>query len=270
MSDDFAWAPEDMDLERPNAARVYDYYLGGGHNLSVDREFAMQIIEQAPEVISVARYNRGFLRRSARLLAELGVRQFLDLGSGIPTAGNVHEVVQKVARDCRVVYVDHEWVAVKHSELLLQGNDNVGIVQEDVRDVHRLLRTVSQRRLLNFDEPVAVLMYAVLHFIPDSDNPAGIVAAYRDATVAGSYLAMSHGTIDHDPDRLADTAAMYKKSASPLYVRTKDQVLALFDGYRLLDPGIVYTVQWRPDDPEDLPHQPELATFYACVGQRQP
>jgi hypothetical protein len=268
MPDDSSWVPEDMDLHRPNAGRVYDYYLGGGHNLDVDRRFAKQIIKQAPEVISVARYNRGFLRRSAQLLAQNGVRQFLDLGSGIPTAGNVHQVVQKVDPDCRVVYVDHEWVAVKHSELLLQDSDNVGVVQEDIRDVSRLLETVSERGLLDLEQPVAVLMYAVLHFIPDSDDPAGIVAAYRDATVPGSYLAISHGTIDHDPERLGETAKMYQQSTTPLYVRTKNEVLRMFEGYTLLAPGIVYTVQWQPDDPEDIPEHPELATFYACVGQR--
>lgn len=217
---------------------------------------------------SGTRYNRHFLRRSARFLAETGIRQFIDLGSGIPTVGNVHEVVQAVDSECRVVYVDQEWVAVKHAELLLSDQRNVAIAQEDMRDAARVLGSAPVNELLDLSKPVAVLMYAVLHFVADSDNPAGIVAAYRDATVPGSYLAMSHGTIDHDPDRLADAAKLYQQSTTPVYVRTREQVLDFFDGYEVLDPGVVYSPQWRPEDPEDVPERPELAAIHAAVGRR--
>ncbi|MGH3623693.1 MAG: SAM-dependent methyltransferase, partial [Sciscionella sp.] len=217
--------------------------------------------------VSVARYNRGFLRRSARLLAESGIRQFLDLGSGIPTAGNVHEVVHRVDPSCRVVYVDNEWIAAAHSKLLLESQGNVAFEHEDLRDVSRVLKTSAVSELLDLSQPVAVLMYAVLHFIPDSDHPADIVAAYRDATAPGSYLAISHGTIDHDPERLADVAQLYQRSTTPLYVRTHTEVRELFAGYELLDPGVVYTPQWRPEAPDDVPENPELATFYAAVGR---
>lgn len=262
MAEDLSWLPNKLDVKRPNAARIYDYLLGGAHNLETDREFAKKLMESTPEAPNVARLNRQFLRRSVRFLAEAGVRQFLDLGSGIPTAGNVHDIAQAVDPECRVVYVDHEWVAVKHAELLLAKADNVAVAQEDLRQSVRVLDAASA--LLDFEEPIAVLLYAVLHFVPDSDDPWQIVAAYRDATTPGSYLAISHVT-----DRVVEAERLYRQSTTALTMRDRATVTGFFDGYDLLEPGVVYLPEWRPDDPSDVPEQPELADLYAAVGRKR-
>jgi SAM-dependent methyltransferase len=266
--EDLDWAPEGIELDRPNAARVYDYYLGGGHHFEADRRFAAQVIEKAPEVISVVRHNRGFLRRSVRFLAESGVRQFLDLGSGIPTVGNVHEVVQRIDPECRVVYVDREEIAVAHARLLLRDVPNATVTQHDIRDAAAVLDDPATRGLLDFSQPIAVLMYAVLHCFSNSDSPVRIVAEYRDATSPGSYLAISHPTIDHDPVRLGEATEVYEKNATPVVLRTRQQVNDFFAGYEILDPGIVHTPEWRPENPADVPNPPSLAACYAAVGRR--
>lgn len=255
-----------MDITQPSPARVYDYHLGGAHNFEVDRRAAEQIAAIMPELPLIMRANRAFLFRAVRLLAEAGVRQFLDLGSGIPTVGNVHEVAQKISTDARVAYVDIDPVAVAHSRALLTDNRHVAAVHADLRDVPGVLAHPEVTGLLDFTEPVAVLMIAVLHFVPDRDDPAGIVAGYRDAIVPGSYLAISHAAANEDDVATSgadEATAEYSRTVAEATLRSRAQVAALFAGFDLLDPGVVYVDRWRPDHAEQ--HLPQLVG----VGRRR-
>lgn len=243
-----SWTPEDIDLDRPSPARVYDYYLGGSHNYAVDRETARQIVRLVPETPRFARANRSFLRRAVEYLVAAGVRQFLDIGSGIPTAGNVHEIAQRAAPDARVTYVDIDPIAVAHSRAILAGNDRVAVVQDDLRAPERVLSDPELLRVLDLDQPVAILMISLLHFVPDSDDPAGVIARYRDAVAAGSYLALSH--IRRIPDPPADglkTLEIYERIGAPLTPRTDAELLAFFAGFELVSPGLVALQEWRPE-----------------------
>jgi hypothetical protein len=263
-ADHLSWVPADVDLSKPNAARVYDYVLGGANNFEVDREFAKQLMTRLPDAQSLAQENRGFLRRTVSHLAELGIRQFIDLGSGIPTVGNTHEVVQRIQPDAHVVYVDNEPVAVAHSELILQDNPGAAILRGDVRDVRGVLSHEVTRRLIDFDEPIGILAYAVLHFVPDEQDPYAIVARYRDETVPGSYLVLSHVTSDGRPETNY-LVEQYKRSANPVSERNKAEVERFFAGYDLVDPGVVFTREWRPEI--DLDYEAN-SLLYGGVGQR--
>jgi hypothetical protein len=250
-----SWAPPEVNIDTPNAARMYDYSLGGSHNFAVDRDLVDQITTTMPEGTRIAHANRDFLRRSVRTLAALGVRQFLDIGSGIPTVGNVHEIAQQVAPDSRIMYVDLDPVAVAHSRAILADNPLVGVLRADVREPGDILAHPELRMLLDVGQPIAVLLCAVMHFIPDSDQPAQIIDALVGATVPGSYLVISHGSRDSAPDDVAITQA-YRRTNTPLALRTREQIAALFAGWELLPPGLVSAACWRPDegeDPEDLP-----------------
>jgi hypothetical protein len=202
-----------------------------------------------------------------RFLVESGIRQFLDLGSGIPTVGNVHEVAAAADPSCRVVYVDLDPVAVAHSRLLLQGRDNVGVVHADVRDIDSVLRAPQTRSLLDLSEPVAVMMVALLHFIPDEDDPVGVVAGYREAIVPGSHLALSHATADGIGELMHDHERIYQRSATPIHARTHAQVRALFSGFTLVDPGAVFLPLWRPDQGDPPVERPQRYSGYAAVGR---
>lgn len=243
--------PPQVDLTKANPARMYDYYLGGAHNFAVDREAADKVLAVLPETRTFARDNRAFLRRVVRyLVEEAGITQFLDLGSGIPTVGNVHEIAQGINPDCRVVYVDHESVAVAQSRRLLADNKNAAIIHADVRNSAYILGHKETRRLLDFDRPLGLLMLQVLPFIPDKDDPAGIVATYRGRCAPGSYLALAHSlTPEYWPGAVDTAIELYTNSTHPLCLRTPDQVKALFAGYDLIAPGVVFTSAWRPDQP---------------------
>jgi hypothetical protein len=252
----------DIDLERPSPARIYDYHLGGFHNFAADRKAAEQITAIMPELPLIMRENRSFLRRAVRVLVDAGIRQFLDLGSGIPTVGNVHEIAQRAAPGSHVVYVDVDPVAVAHAQALLSGNGDAAVVRADLRDVHAVLAGSEVRSLVDFSQPVGVLMVSVLHFVPDRDDPAGIVARYRDAVPAGSYLVLSHAAASEDdraPAGADEAGAEYSRSVSELTMRTKAQVTGLFDGFDLIDPGVVYVTQWHPEtDSEATQQLPQL------------
>ena len=177
----------------PNPARIYDYFLGGKDNFPADREVAEQVVAIAPVARDIVEDNRAFLRRAVRLLAgEAGIRQFIDLGSGLPTQGNVHEIAQAAVPDARVVYVDNDAMVVTHSRALLAG-DNTAAIEADLRDPDSVMGHPEVRELIDFDQPIALLLMAILHFVPDDEDPYGIVARFRDALPAGSYLALSHG-----------------------------------------------------------------------------
>lgn len=259
------WLPPEVDVARPNAARVYDVYLGGAHNFDVDREFARRATALLPDVAVVARMNRSYLQRVVRELSRAGIDQFLDLGSGIPTVGNVHESAQAINPKARVVYVDNESIAVAHSSMILEGNDLATVVDADVRDPDAILEHPDTLRLLDFEQPVAVIMCTILHFIGDADDPAGIVRAYREALSPGSYLAISHGTTDNRPD-LAAFGAAYRDTPNPVTLRPRAAVERFFVGFDLIEPGLVFTPQWRPESPDDVGTAPERSGVYAGVG----
>ncbi|MGB9279602.1 MAG: SAM-dependent methyltransferase [Pseudonocardiaceae bacterium] len=247
MSEHVAWVPADIDVELPSAARVYDYLLGGGHNFAVDRAVGEKVLQALPNGRQIASSNRAFLRRAVLYMIEQGVTQFLDLGSGIPTVGNVHEIAQDANPMCRVVYVDNDEVAVAHSQLILEGNDNATVVAADLAQPATVLGAPAVKRLLDFSKPVGLLMVAVFHFVPDEKDPLGVLGQYRDALPTGSLLALSHLTADQTPIGMSGVVEAMKNSRDPMYFRSYDEVLAMFDGFELIEPGLVDAPQWRPD-----------------------
>ena len=240
----------------PNPARIYDYLLGGKDNFPADREIAERVLAIAPVAREVVEDNRKFLRRAVEVLADAGARQFIDLGSGLPTQGNVHEIAQAAAPGSRVVYVDNDPMVVAHSRALLAG-DNTVAIEGDLRQPDKVLGHPEVRELIDFGQPVALLLLAILHFVPDDEDPFGIVARYRDALPAGSHLAISHGTRDIpqrpdlSPEEMADMGAkveqLYQLTTASLVTRTRAEVERFFDGLELLEPGVVEIQRWRPD-----------------------
>ncbi|MGH3801056.1 MAG: SAM-dependent methyltransferase [Pseudonocardiaceae bacterium] len=259
------WVPDEINDVVPSAARIYDYLLGGGHNFEADRQAAQRILAAVPAQ-DMARLNRSFLRRAVLFLIDAGIRQFLDLGSGIPTVGNVHEIAQEADPASRVLYVDIEPIAVAHSELLLEGKDNASVIRADLRKPDTILDTPETHRLLDLEQPLGLLMVGVMHFIPDSDDPWAIVAGHRNHLAPGSYLAMSHFTPDGMPERMAKAVEVFKNTREPAHPRTHAQIMRMFDGFELVEPGLVYTSQWRPESPEDPGDQPHHSNLYAAVG----
>jgi hypothetical protein len=262
------WAPEGIDLATPSVARAYDYALGGAHSFAVDRELFRAIEAAIPEARLMFRANRAFMHRAVRFMIEAGIRQFLDLGSGIPTVGNVHEIAQRFAPEARVVYVDIEPVAVAHSRLILAGNDRAAAIQEDLRNVDAILQHPDTAALLDFDQPVGLILAAILHAIPDRDDPHGIVTRLRDVLPAGSYVAISHATADSRPAEARAAVQVTKQTKTPGTLRTRAEVLRFFTGLDLVEPGLVWTPQWRPDRPQDVGDHPERLVTYAGVGRK--
>jgi hypothetical protein len=260
------WAPDDIDLERPNAARVYDYLLGGMANFANDREFAARLMEIAPDAAKMARANRAFLRRAVTYCLDNGIRQFLDIGSGIPTAGNVHEIAQRIEPSAKVVYVDVEPVAVAHTELMLADNENADIVRGDLLEPDVLLSSAPAARLLDFDEPIAVLIVSVLHFLDDDAGPYEAVARYVRAMAPGSYLVLSHIAAEDSVEQ-SQARNLYQKDAVPIVGRTRDQFAAFFAGTEIVAPGIVWTPQWHPETADEIPN-PERSKGLAAVGRK--
>ncbi|MGH4019666.1 MAG: SAM-dependent methyltransferase [Pseudonocardiaceae bacterium] len=265
---DQQWVPEGVDTAVPNSARVYDYLLGGGHNFAPDRALAEQVEAAIPGARDVARLNRAFLRRAVLFLVNAGVRQFLDLGSGIPTVGNVHEIAQQADDQARVVYVDKEPVAVAHTRLLLERNELAGVVRADLCEPEVVLQAPETRRLLDFDAPIGLLTVAVLHWVPDERRPREIVAAYRDRLAPGSYLALSHATADTQPEQVATTVEVFKRSADGLRPRSREEILGLFTGFEIIDPGLVSTALWRPESSEEGESDAAHSEILAGVGRK--
>lgn len=238
-----------IDTTTPNIARIYDYLLGGKDNFAADREAARQLIEAIPDVAATARDNRSFLGRVVRYLAtQGGIRQFLDLGGGLPTQANVHELAQGVAPDARVVYVDNDPVVASHGRALLASGNQVGMVHGDLRDPAGILRHPDVLGLLDLAQPVAVLCTSTLHFIADEAEPHTIIAEYRDHMVPGSYLAISLGTLEEDPGGEGGKAEnVFRRASSQLHLRPLPEVLRFFDGFELVEPGLTWITEWRPE-----------------------
>jgi hypothetical protein len=226
---------------------MYDFYLGGRDNYEVDREAAQRVIDNLPEMVPAARANRHFLRRAVRFLAESGIRQFIDIGTGIPTSPNTHEIAQAVSADARIAYVDNDPIVATHAGARLTGTGNTGFFLGDLRDPRTILEHPTIGDLIDFDQPVALLLLAVLHFVKDDEDPAGIVATLRDALPDGSHLVLSHATWEVYPGSLPEVFSVYEKATATLNTRSYAQVEALFDGFELLDPGLVDATLWRPD-----------------------
>ncbi|MCD2193084.1 SAM-dependent methyltransferase [Actinomycetospora endophytica] len=253
-----------IDFDRANAARIYDYFLGGAHNFASDRAQAARIVAANPDMPRVCRVNRDYLGRVVRWCVEAGIDQFLDLGSGVPTVGNVHEIALRLAPGARIAYVDFEPVAVQHAREITEGLDGVSVTQADLRQPEEVLRAPTVAGLLDFTRPVAVLAIAVLHFI-DDDVPA-IFGRYREALSPGSVLAINHGSSDQDDPVLAEAVRNiergYRGSATPVVLRDRRQIRDLLTGFELVPPGLVDPVHWPAADPEVEP-----IGAYAGIGR---
>jgi hypothetical protein len=265
------FAPSEIDTSRPHPARMYDYYLGGKDNYVVDREAAAAVLRALPEVRDIARENRAFLRRVVRyLVGEAGIRQIIDIGTGIPTVGNVHEVAQEIDPGVRVAYVDNDPIVHVHASALLTGRGRISIVLADLRDPRGILDHPKVRELIDLDEPAALLLVAIMHFITEQEGPGQIVATFRDTLAPGSYLALSHGTADFHDQAIADAGtAVYAMATAPLLLRSHAQVTALFDGWDLIEPGVVQVPMWRPDANLLRPRELEKIGIYGGVGRRR-
>ena len=237
-----------LDTGIPHPARVYDYFLGGNDNYAADREAGDQVIATQPSVLPAVRANRAFLRRAVRYLAgEAGIRQFLDIGTGLPTNENTHQIAQQIAPQSRIVYVDNDPIVLAHARALLASSPEgaTTYIQADARDPEKILREAA--RTLDFRRPVAVMVLAVMHFIPDSDDPPRIVSRLMDAVVPGSYLTVTEATRDIDTERITQAAGEFntQRVAAQFIPRTRAEILRYFAGLDLVEPGLVPLPEWR-------------------------
>ncbi|MFE7773775.1 SAM-dependent methyltransferase [Streptomyces sp. NPDC057445] len=265
-----AWAPPGIDISVPSVSRIYDYYLGGSHNFEVDREAARRAMEFVPGLPKIMQSNRAVMRRAVRFAVSEGVTQFLDIGSGIPTFGNVHEVAQEASPGARVVYVDHDPVAVAHSQAVLEGNDDAGIAGADLRKPRDILDSPEVADLLDLDRPVALLLVSVLHFIEDADEPHRAVAELRDALAPGSLILVTHAAYNGIPvpqERVGGAVGVYENIRNPLIMRSREEVARFFDGFELVEPGLVSMGDWRPDTPAEQ-EDPYAFSGFAGVGRK--
>ncbi|SEG80612.1 S-adenosyl methyltransferase [Thermomonospora echinospora] len=259
--------PGGFDPTVPNIARMYDYYLGGKDNYEADRAQATAAIAADPTLLTVIRENRAFLGRAVRYLAEQGIDQFLDIGTGLPTQQNVHQIAHSVNPGARVVYVDNDGQVVAHGRALLADSDTTTIVRADLRRPREILDHPETRRLLDFAKPVAVLLVATLHFVPDSDDPPAIMAELREELAPGSFLALTHASADGMPELVARVVEVYKRTNAPGTPRTAEQVTGMFGDFELLEPGLVWAPLWRPDRP--VSREEAVRTwFYAGVARK--
>ncbi|MBB5867646.1 O-methyltransferase involved in polyketide biosynthesis [Allocatelliglobosispora scoriae] len=260
-------APDGLATDRPNVARMYDYYLGGSHNYPADREMAQRVIATYPALPEVARLNRAFLGRVVRFLSDAGIRQFVDLGSGLPTVGNVHQIVQSIDPGARVVYVDHDEMAVLYSRVMLVGNPGAAVVQGDITEIRQVFRHRDLRCLIDFKEPVAVLLFGLLHFVSDGIGPMAIIDEILQTVASGSYLALSHASRDGLADEADRIAGLYARSGSPMAFRSHAEIAAFFADFPLVEPGLVPMEIWRPDEAESA-IAPPVYSGYGGVGQK--
>lgn len=258
-----------LDVATANVARMYDYYLGGKDNFAADRAAAERVLATAPEARTAARANRAFLGRAVHYLAaECGVRQFVDIGAGLPSQGAVHEVAHRVDPDARVVYVDYDPVVGAHAEALLACHDTIRFVPADLRDPADVLGHPGTRALIDFDQPVAVLLVAILHFLPDADDPAGVVARLRDALAPGSYLVVSHASLGGRTEGDLDEALeAYRRSSAAIVTRTPEEIRGFFAGCTLVQPGLVPVQHWRTELPLQWRNEHGEAVILAGVGR---
>ncbi|GAB2759890.1 SAM-dependent methyltransferase [Salinifilum aidingensis] len=257
--DGAATAPA-VDTATPNVARMYDYYLGGSANFAADRDAAERALAVTPEIGRFARANRSFLHRAVAHLCEQGIDQFLDLGSGIPTAGNVHEIAHQHDPHARVAYVDHEVIAVTYARRLLADDPRVSVTHADVREPEQVLSAPGVAELLDFTRPVAVLAVAILHFVPDADDPSGILRSYRAACAPDSYVALTHAATTTMAEQEVDSGQrVYSNTTTPLIIRDRTEIAALLEDRTPVDPGLVPVNHW-PTTGDETP-----ANGYAAI-----
>ena len=250
----------------PSPARIYDYLLGGKDNYPADRQAGDQIAAYLPNIREALGWNRTFLRRAVNFLAtDARIRQFIDIGTGLPAPGNVHDVARQADPATRIVYVDNDPVVLAHGRDMLHGVPNTAILSHDLRAPAEILGDLELRRLIDFSEPVAILLVAILPFISDADDPAGIIKELLAPFPSGSYLALSHVTADGTP-AVNDAAKVYDEATAQAHVRRRDAVLALVDGLDLVPPGLVWTPQWHPEPGAGKPSRPEASFCYALVA----
>ncbi|WP_328875339.1 SAM-dependent methyltransferase [Streptomyces sp. NBC_00287] len=261
-----AWAPRSIDISVPSVSRIYDYYLGGSHNFEVDREAARKAMGFLPGLPKIMQANRAFMRRAVRYAAAEGITQFLDIGSGIPTFGNVHEVAQAATPGAHVVYVDHDPVAVAHSQAVLDGDEFTDVVAADLRKPQEILTSPQVERLIDLNRPVALLLVAILHFVEDADDPYAAVAELRDALAPGSLLILTHASYEGIPlpaERAEGTVGVYKDIRNPLIMRSREEIARFFEGYDMVEPGLVSMPHWRPDT---APEEEDPWAFSGLAG----
>ncbi|MCW2915351.1 MAG: hypothetical protein JWN52_3419 [Actinomycetia bacterium] len=248
---DEARRPADLDTTRPNVARMTDYFLGGKDNFAADRQAAEKLLTIAPEILVMAKAAQAFQSRVVRYLVEHGITQFINVGSGLPTQNNTHEVARSISADARVVYVDDDPVVLSHARAILGRDPNTCVVKGDVLHPDELIADPDLQKLIDFDQPVAILIFGVLQFIPAEDDPFGCVARLRDLMPAGSYLVLTHVVFDTRPDAAEPIVDVYKQvlNRAEDASRTREEVLRFFDGLELVEPGLVYVREWRPDNP---------------------
>ncbi|HLI39569.1 MAG TPA: SAM-dependent methyltransferase [Streptosporangiaceae bacterium] len=266
--------PPGVDPNVPSPARMYDYYLGGTHNYQCDRDAAERIRAQMPDLQDAAWANRGFHQRAAKWIAEQGIRQFIDIGSGLPTVGNTHEVVQKVHPDARVVYVDNDPIVAAHAAELLAGSRTATLIQADLRDPGTVLGDREMRELIDVTEPTGLLMTAVVHFVADDEDPWGLLARYIGALAPGSYLALSHVTYEGLPPRTVRAGRdEYARATQNIHLRSRADIARFFSGLELVppyegaDPAVAHVGLWGAEDPE-LADSDGSRAFYCGVARR--
>ncbi|MGN9839867.1 SAM-dependent methyltransferase [Nonomuraea sp. H19] len=268
--------PQGVDPHIPNAARMYDYFLGGKDNFQADRELAELVLSVLPETRDGTRENRALIGRVVRYLCEQGITQFLDLGSGLPAQENVHEVAHRHNPEARVVYVDNDPVVAAHGRAMLADPNRVAMVLGDARRPEEILNDPDVRNLLDFDRPIAVLMMFLLHLIPDEDDPQGFVAAYREAMAPGSYLAITHVGSDHHSELTARVSEFYQRANMPFRPRPGKEIAAFFGDFELIPPGLANGMAQELVWPFADPNQPifldeEMARMgYAGIGRKLP
>jgi hypothetical protein len=255
--------PADVRADIAHPARVYDYWLGGKDNFAADRAAAEQVLQFMPEILDTVRGNRQFLLRAVRFLREAGIRQFIDIGSGLPNSPNVHEIAQADNTGARVVYVDNDPMVFLHAEALMAGNHTTAVVRADLRDVDEVLSRAGE--LLDFTQPVGLLFVGCLHHIVDSDDPVGIVARYLAVLAPGSYLVISHATDEPSAEKMRANSEVAESSGAVLIPRSKDAILRMFNGRELVDPGLVLVSYWRPEGGDPGPNA-ERAWAYGGVA----
>jgi len=244
--------PADIRSDIAHPARVYDYWLGGKDNFAADRAAAEQVMQYMPEILDTVRGNRRFLARTVGFLRDAGIRQFIDIGSGLPSSPNVHEVARAGDTAGRVVYVDNDPVVFLHAEALMAGNRETAVVRADMRDVDDVLAKAGE--LIDFTQPVGLLFVGCLHHIVDSDDPAGLVTRYLAALAPGSYLVISHATDEPSPEKMRANSEVAESSGAVLIPRGKDAILRMFNGRELVDPGLVLVSYWRPEGGDPGPN----------------
>jgi hypothetical protein len=260
-----------VDLSRPSVARMYDYYLDGKDNFAIDREAVERVELVMPDVRQVARENRAFLRRAVRLMAAAGVRQFIDIGAGLPTVGNTHEIAQGSAPGSRVVYVDNDPIVLVHGRVLLASDETTAVVSADLRHPAEVFGHPETRKLIDFEKPVGVLLIAMTHFLLDTERER-VMGELVGAIAPGSHVAITHVTGDRHPRETVDgVESAYRATPTPIFFRTHPDIQRFFDGLALVEPGVVFIDRWRPDRAEDDGWpvvDPATEWLYGGVGQK--